>query len=67
MTGDVIVYAHPDGKTYVAVFEDQWVRWPAVAQGWRSRQICPETLAESCEELSPRLGHIALLLSGVEL
>lgn len=68
MTEDVIVWAHPDGKTYVANFtEGGWKRWPAVEGGWRMRQGCPPSLADSCEELSPRLGRIALQLSGVTL
>ena len=62
---DVIVYAHPDGTTYVAIIGDDWYRWPAVANGWAQRVRCPASLAEECEELPPRLAHLALMLSGV--
>ena len=66
ITEDIVVFAHPNGIDYVANFTEQgWLRWPAVAKGWLSRQGCPPSLAEQCEELSPRLGRIALLLSGV--
>ena len=59
---DVIVYAHPDGVTYVAIIGEDWFRWPAAADGWRLRVRCPASLAEDCEELSPRLAHLALQL-----
>lgn len=70
---DVIVFAHPDGATYVAILGDDgdWFRWPAVANGWAQRVRLtaahgPASLAEECEELPPRLAHLALMLSGVE-
>jgi hypothetical protein len=60
-----VVYAHQDGVTYVAGFEDDWWRWPAVQHGWRSRVRCSEATADSAEELPPRLADLALRLSGV--
>lgn len=65
ITDDVIVYAAPGGKDYVAIIGERWFRWPAVSQGWLSRQGCPAGLVEQCEELSPKLGDLALRLSGV--
>jgi hypothetical protein len=63
---DVIVYAAPGGINYVANFENLgWQRWPAVAHGWLSRQGCPAALVDSCHELEPKLGDLALRLSGV--
>jgi hypothetical protein len=63
---DIVVYAHPDGRDYVANFpEDGWFKWPAEHQGWTRRQSCQESLADECEELEPRLAHLALRLSGV--
>lgn len=65
---DVVVFADPDGKHYVACFgEDRrWYRWPAERHGWRSRTSCSESLAEQCEELPPTLARLALVLSGVD-
>jgi hypothetical protein len=62
---DIVVYAHPDGTTYVANFEDGWRQWPAEQDGWRRRRACSATTADACEELEPRLGALALALSGV--
>lgn len=62
---DVIVYAHQNGTDYVAVIGDAWVRWPAVADGWRSRQGCAPSVVNDCDELPPSLGDLALRLSGV--
>jgi hypothetical protein len=63
---DIVVFAHPDGTHYIANFEElDWQRWPAVAHGWLSRQGCPSTLVDSCHELEPKLGDLALRLSGV--
>lgn len=64
---DVIVYAHPNGTDYVALIGEQWRRWPAMQNGWLVRQGCPATLADQCEELPPKLGDLALRLSGVSL
>jgi hypothetical protein len=65
---DVITFLHPNGHDYVANFEElDWQRWPAVAHGWLSRQGCPATLVDQCYELEPRLGDLALRLSGVTL
>jgi hypothetical protein len=60
-----VVYAHPDGLTYVAHFEDSWYRWPAVRQGWAARRHGTEEVADHAEELPPALGRLALRLSGV--
>lgn len=65
ITEDVIVYLHPNRKDYVALIGEQWRRWPAVEDGWLSKQGCPAALADQCEELDPRLGSLALRLSGV--
>lgn len=68
--GEVIVYADPDGRHYVARFGDdeaEWLRWPAEAHGWRQRQGCSSTLADDCEELDTKHGDLALRLSGVTL
>jgi uncharacterized protein YbdZ (MbtH family) len=66
MHGDVIVFVHPDGKTYVAVDDDgQWLRWPAEAGGWARRVACREPGEDACWELEPRLAQLALRLSGV--
>ena len=68
MTPPDVVYAHPDGATYLARFEDDdgvWWRWPAERDGWQQRVPCSEGLADDCEELPPRLGTLALRLSGV--
>jgi hypothetical protein len=62
---DIIVYLHPDGFHYVALIGEQWQRWPAVAHGWLSKQGCPATLVDQCYELEPKLGDLALQLSGV--
>lgn len=60
-----VVYAHPDGLTYVARFEDSWYRWPAIGQGWATRRHGTEAMAAGCDELPPRLAALALRLSGV--
>jgi hypothetical protein len=66
MNEDVIVYAHPNGRTYVAPFEAHgWQRWPAEQDGWSLRHACPATTADGCSELEPALGALALRLSGV--
>lgn len=62
---DVIVWLHPNGSDYVALIGEQWRRWPAAARGWKERQGCPASLVDQCEELEPRLGDLALRLSGV--
>ncbi|HXJ29496.1 MAG TPA: hypothetical protein VNG35_02595 [Gemmatimonadales bacterium] len=62
---DIMVYAHPDGITYVGCFEGSWHRWPAVEQGWAARTHGTEAMAAGCEELEPRLARLALRLSGV--
>ena len=68
ITEDIVVYTHPNGVDYVANFEDGgFQRWPAVADGWKSRRGCPASLVDQCEELEPKLGALALRLSGVEL
>jgi hypothetical protein len=64
---DIVVYAHPDGRDYVAWFDEplDWQQWPAEQDGWRRRHACPATTADGCSELEPRLGALALRLSGV--
>lgn len=76
-TEDVVVYADPDGKHYVANFTHStrfarsgqaplgWLRWPAVRRGWAHRKPCSAELAERCDELPRTLAELALLLSGV--
>lgn len=66
ITEDIIVYAHPNGRDYVANFEEHgWVTWPAAEDGWLSKRGCSATTVDQCEELSPKLGSLALRLSGV--
>lgn len=67
ITQDIIVYLHPNGSDYVAQIGEQWRKWPAVEDGWLSKQGCPATLVDSCHELEPKLGDLALRLSGVVL
>jgi hypothetical protein len=64
---DVIVYLHPNGYHYVALIGEQWRKWPAVEDGWLSKQGCPATLVDQCEELDTKHGSLALRLSGVKL
>lgn len=66
MDGDVPVYLHPDGVTYVALFADAlgWRRWPAVEHGWALGRPCAPSVADECEELPPDLAGLALRLSG---
>ena len=62
------VYADPDGRHYVACFGDdepEWLRWPAIENGWATRRACSATLADDCEELDSRHARLALRLSGV--
>lgn len=65
---DIIVYAHPNGSDYVANFTELgWQQWPAVEDGWLSKKGCSATAVDKCEELSTKLGDLALRLSGVKL
>jgi hypothetical protein len=66
MHDDTVIYAHPDGETYVGCVDGQWLRWPAERQGWQRRERCSEATADACWELEPRLAALALLLSGVD-
>lgn len=66
LTEDIVVYADPDGKSYVACVGERWVRWPAEAGGWLSRQPCAPSYAERCTELEYPFSMLALRLSGVE-
>jgi hypothetical protein len=66
LTEDVVVYADPDGRHYVALVGEQWLRWPAEANGWRERQGCPASYAEQCRELEYPHDMLALRLSGVD-
>jgi hypothetical protein len=66
MHGDVMVFAHPDGASYLGHFDDLgWVCWPAEAGGWARRIACREPEEDECWELEPRLAQLALRLSGV--
>lgn len=69
MTGDVMVYLHPNGQDYVGYVNEDWWQWPAVQDGWRSRKGFPRGLpygnTDWLDELEPRLAHLALRLSGV--
>lgn len=68
MHDDYVIYSHPAFKgQYVAAFGSAWWRWPAKAHGWTERHQLPhEPNQDIMEELPPRLGRLALLLSGVE-
>lgn len=66
LTDDVVVYADPDGCSYVACVGEQWFRWPAERNGWGARQPVPESYAERCDELAYPHSMLALRLSGVE-
>jgi hypothetical protein len=66
MPDDIVVYADPDGRQYVALVGETWWRWPAEAHGWRSRQRCSPEHAETCSELEYPFSMLALRLSGVE-
>lgn len=65
MNDDVIVFADPDGVHYVAQIGERWYRWPAVFDGWGKRAGMSTKIHESCYELEPKLGELALRLSGV--
>lgn len=58
------VFASRDGRDYAMNRDGLWFRWPAVKDGWRSRRECPATDAAEFDEMPPRLGKLALLLSG---
>lgn len=65
MTDQPTVYLHPNGTDYVALIGEQWRKWPACEDGWLSKQDCPATLVDQCEELDTFHGNLALRLSGV--
>jgi hypothetical protein len=66
-TGDVVVWADPDGKHYVGCVEDgSYWRWPAEAHGWRSRTRSSAEYAEGCVEMEAPFSGLAVRLSGVE-
>lgn len=62
--GDILVYADPDGVSYVGLVDERWFKWPAEAHGWARRRACAPSVAEDCWELEPRLAALALRLSG---
>ena len=64
--GDMILYWHPDGISYVACFEGGvWVQWPAQRDGWRFRKRVPESTGDACDEIiDARRADLALRLSG---
>lgn len=66
MTGDVVVYAHPDGVHYLATWDDGklW-QWPAKANGWNERKAGKESDVDTSRELEPFNAALALRLSGV--
>ena len=59
------MFADPDGVHYVALIGERWYRWPAVLDGWGKRKDTPANTHEYCYELEPKLGDLALRLSGV--
>jgi hypothetical protein len=63
--GDILVYADPDGRHYVALIGEDWFRWPAKEGGWQRRERSSDTAAERCEELPLFNAWLALRLSGV--
>jgi hypothetical protein len=63
--GDVLVYADPDGRHYVALIGAEWFRWPAEEGGWQQRTRSSDAAAERCAELPPFNAWLALRLSGV--
>lgn len=58
------VYWHPNRKDYVAEVDGHgWVRWPAIADGWRHRVPCDP--AEAGWDAPPEaLSWLALVLTG---
>ena len=64
--GDMILFWHPDGISYVGCFEGGvWVQWPASAHGWAERKRVPESTGDACDEITDsRLADLALRLSG---
>jgi hypothetical protein len=73
LTDDSMVFAHPDGVTYVAHIHSAtlgtsyWYRWPAEAGGWTLRVRCSATLHEECWEYDAFHAALALSLSGVDV
>lgn len=66
MHENVIVYGVPHKHEYIARFDERgWVTWPAKTGGWKERKPGKESDVDPRHELEPRLGHLALRLSGV--
>lgn len=65
-TGETIAYAHPDGRQYIARFDEGgWFQWPARAEGWGARKPASENDIDTDRELPSDLATLALRLSGV--
>lgn len=64
---DVSVFAHQNGRDYLAAVDDALFRWPAEQDGWRRRTTATLDELDVAEELPPTLADLALRLSGVEL
>lgn len=65
-SGDVIVYGVAHKYQYIARFDDLgWVSWPATEDGWAKRRTGKEGDVDTSRELPPKLGGLALRLSGV--
>jgi hypothetical protein len=65
-SGDVIVYAHPDGVNYLAAWDDgKYWQWPAKDGGWKDRKAGKEADVDTSRELDPQHARLALRLSGV--
>lgn len=59
------VYAHADGRTYVACDADgTWWRWPAVAAGWSEKRRATADDADPEREYDAFHAQLALRLSG---
>lgn len=64
--GDVVVYGVPHKHEYIARFDELgWVTWPATEDGWSERRSGKEADVDPRYELEPKLGALALRLSGV--
>ena len=65
LEGDMLVYAHADGCTYVMVDADGacW-RWPAEQDGWHHRRRCDQAEIDPDREYEPWQRRLALRLSG---
>jgi hypothetical protein len=64
---DVILFAHRNGRDYLAAVDDVYWRWPAEHDGWRRRTSATLAELDAAEELPPTLADLALRLSGASL